>query len=505
MKAIARSLVVVLVALIAVPALVISVTVTTAVQLLAATAFVMGGTQHPLSNPPDTDQFIADYLGLAQDHYIEPAYGAPANAVPVVYPAEFFPTFGSMTFDDSVAVGRDNLNKCLRGLACNTGTSNAPIPTPTTADVFGYSQSAVVASLVKGDLIANPAGAPADTNFILIANPMRPNGGILGRGFEGMTIPIFGITFYGPTPNSCGGPECADNDPTVYDTTDVAQQYDFLGGDAPARPLNVLAMANSLAAYAQLHGDVPNHYLGEPGMINQGEYGDTQYYLIPADRLPILMPLESLGVPSAALALPDAILRVWIEDAYIRDQSPGQHVQFQIIPIGNPVGLIGNTLGAIPVGIDDTFQQATGTDSRPLGTADVYRPFGVGGTVYDKESGEPTDDNVGIPTGTGNYGSTTSVQPPVGGNTSLTATNETAKVDNSEITTPTTGTPEVTRPRPLQVIRESLNFDPTKRPTAVRPSGDGPISRVVKALTGQGSKATSEPEADKPESKPDAA
>jgi hypothetical protein len=55
------------------------------------------------------------------------------------------------------------------------------------------------------------------------------------------------------------------------------------------------------------------------------------------------------------------------------------------------------------------------------------------------------------------------------------------------------------------VIRESLNFDPTKRPTAVRPSGDGPISRVVKALTGQGSKATSEPEADKPESKPDAA
>ena len=53
MKAIARSLVVILVALIAVPALAVSVTITTAVQLLATTALIMGGTQHPLSTPPD--------------------------------------------------------------------------------------------------------------------------------------------------------------------------------------------------------------------------------------------------------------------------------------------------------------------------------------------------------------------------------------------------------------------------------------------------------------------
>ncbi len=52
MKAIARSLVVIFVALIAVPALAVSVTITTAVQLLATTALIMGGTQHPLSTPP---------------------------------------------------------------------------------------------------------------------------------------------------------------------------------------------------------------------------------------------------------------------------------------------------------------------------------------------------------------------------------------------------------------------------------------------------------------------
>jgi hypothetical protein len=413
MKSIARSLLIVLMALIAVPALVVSVTITATVQLLATvTGFYMGGTQHPLG-PPDTAQFVKDYMDLADAHYIYPATGtdpADPNRVAVVYPAEFFPVFGSTTFDDSVAAGRSNLYGCLSGGTCNGDPDGVPRDPGDTFDVFGYSQSAVVASLVKGDLMEDPGTAPAKTNFILIANPMRPNGGILGRGFEGATIPFFGITFYGPTPNGCPTAEPCSG-PGVYPTTDVAQQYDFLGGDAPARPLNVLAMANSFAAYAQLHGDVPNHSIDEPGMIDQGQYGDTHYYMIPADRLPILMPLETLGVPSAALALPDAVLRVLIEDAYVRDQSPGEHVQFQIIPIGNPIGLIGNTLGAIPVGIDDTVQQATGTDSRPLGTANVYRPFGVGGTVYDKTTGKPTEDNVGIPTGSGDYGSTTSVKP----------------------------------------------------------------------------------------------
>src|SRR6478672_9200632 len=196
MKSIARSLVIMLVALIAVPALVVSVTITATVQLLAVTGFYMGGTQHPLSTPPDTAQFVKDYMDLADAHYIYPATGtdpADPNRVAVVYPAEFFPVFGSTTFDDSVAVGRDNLYGCLSGGTCNGNSAGVPRNAGDTFDVFGYSQSAVVASLVKGDLMEHPGTAPADTNFILIANPMRPNGGILGRGFEGATIPFFGI------------------------------------------------------------------------------------------------------------------------------------------------------------------------------------------------------------------------------------------------------------------------------------------------------------------------
>jgi PE-PPE domain len=549
MKAIARSLVVVLVALIAVPALVVSTALTTAVQLLAfaGAGFYMGGTQHPLSTPPDTAQFITDYMNLADTNYIVPATGvAPTTRIPVVYPAQvapFSPFLSTSTLDNSVLVGRNNLDSCLRGGPCNDGPEVPRQPTDT-FDVYGYSLSAIVAALAKQDLMANPGSAPADTNFFLIANPLRPNGGILARGFEGMTIPLVGITFYGPAPNSCPSADpctTADTGKPVYDTVDVAQQYDFLGGDAPAR-LDLIAFANSIAAYAQLHGAVPNQTIPRAnegtirptGVVNQGKYGDTTYYLITDPTLPVLLPLETAGVPHAALALPDAILRVWIEDKYVRDQSPGEHVQFQIIPIGNPVALVGNMLGAVPVGIDDTVQGFAGGGTRPLGTADVYRPFGVGGPVYNKTTGAETTDNVGIPTGAGDYvgspnSSQTLVAPETGdsklavvpdaselGNDKDTPKAETPKAETPKAETPKAETPKAETPKaetpkaikpslPFEKWREGLKADPSHRPLGIRP-GEGPVSRVVKALTGQRSKSASQkPVAHEPEGQDDAA
>ncbi len=420
MKAIARSLVVILVALLAVPALVLSVTITTAVQLLATTALIMGGTQHPLSLPTDPNDFVTGYMNQAINNYIDPD-GTPVppnpteyNRVAVIYPAEFAPVFGSTTFDDSVAIGRNNLSHCLGasvgGCNYNTGVgSTAPNPAEDNFIVFGYSQSAVVASLVKNDIIEDGDTDLDGTEIDLVSNPMRSNGGILGRGIQGLTIPIIGITFYGPTQNSCSGRVCDPNDAFVTPTTDTAQQYDILGGDAPAR-LDPLAFANSIAAYALLHGNMPNRSiaLGPGGVpadhevVYQDTYGDTTYYMVTAPRLPILLLATQAGVPGPVLAIPDALMRVWIEDKYRRDLSPGEHVQFQLSPIGNPINLVGNMLGAIPVGIDDTVAQATGdADNRPLGTANVYRPFGVGGPVYDKTTGLPDEDNVGIATGGG--------------------------------------------------------------------------------------------------------
>ena len=355
MRVIARSLGIVLLALLGAIALAASWTMTTAVQLLATTAFIMGGTQHPLVNPnvqePDVGgndsyalsepEFANVYVPTVMGNYIaltgslrgDSENQADYNRVAVYTPEEFVPVYGSMTFDDSVAVGRANLGNCLRGAPCVAHIY--PDGPGTTLDyvVLGYSQSAVVASLAKRDLIENPDGAPDDTSYVILANPMRGNGGVLARGIDGLTIPIIGITFYGATPtNTCQttGGQC-------YRTVDIAQQYDALGGDLTAEPLNLLALANSIAAYALLHGQVPDVGMDDPRVVEQESYGDTDYYLITAPRLPLLMPLEQIGIPGPILAVADAPMRVMIEATYVREKSPGERVRFRLLHSVNPI------------------------------------------------------------------------------------------------------------------------------------------------------------------------
>jgi hypothetical protein len=509
MKAIARSLVVIMVALIAVPALVVSVTITSAIQLLATTALIMGGTQHSLG--PDDDQaYVHNYLDWAVNGFVDPGGNnmIPAstdyNAYAVIYPAQFAPVTGTTTFDDSVSDGVANLGSCLGlGGSCdyNEGqSSGVPLAPSTTGTapyiVYGYSQSAVVASLVKNQLIEDEPTGLDQTEFYLISNPMRPNGGVLGRGFEGFTIPLIGITFYGPTENSCPATGCTAEDDFVTPTVDVAQQYDFLGGDAPARPLNVLAMTNSIMAYALLHGNVQNHELDEPGMIDQGTYGDTHYYLIPSDTVPILLPLVNAGVPAAALAIPNEILKVWINDAYVRDKSPGEHVTFQWSPIGNPISLIGNTLGAVPVGIDDTVAGFTTPGNRPLGTQ-PSGPYGVGGPDPDQTPTLAAAARTGSPEPTVVQDQQTTTP---GGNKLTVVPDSDALGNDAGTSKPTT--PDAIKPSlPFEKWRESLNFKPGDRPSVLRPNGEGPLKRIVNALTGQKPKtAETETSNDAPES-----
>ena len=371
--------------------------------------------------------------------------------------------------------------------------ADAPDPAEDTFSVYGYSLSAIVASLVKNDVIDANAADPSNTVlngtlFFLTANPMRPNGGILARDFEGFTIPIIGITFYGPTTNSCDA-VCDPADGFVTPSVDAVQQYDFLGGEAPMRPLNALAMTNSIMAYALLHGNVQNHTLDEGGVIDQGTYGDTHYYMFAANTLPILQPLVTAGVPAPALALPDAILRVWIEDAYDRTSSPGEHVKFNYIPIGNPISLIGNTLGAIPVGIDDTVAGFTTPGNRPLGTQPAG-PFGVGGppaTILPE----------GSPPAVAPLTLVQDEQTTTPGDNKVAKDEVNADKLGNDAVPPKATAPEAIKPSlPFEKWRESLNFKPGDRPSVFRPNGEGPLKRIVNALTGQRPKSA-EPEAKK--------
>jgi PE-PPE domain len=217
-------------------------TTTSVFTLTAATALIMGGSGHPLSTPPDATSFVQQYMGMAVDNYIAPSSTAtPATGVPtgqynqvaVITPAQFAPEHGTLTFDQSVAEGMASLDNCINSNVCAYNPdvgSTAPASTDTFV-VFGYSQSATIATLEKrslADQFANGQGP--NVSFVLIANGNRANGGLLARGPLGFTIPMpliyGGVTFSGPTPTN-----------TQYNTVDIAGQYDGWA-DVPMNPLN---------------------------------------------------------------------------------------------------------------------------------------------------------------------------------------------------------------------------------------------------------------------------
>ncbi len=339
----------------------------TVVALASVTALIMGGTQNPLVGYgplAQSNTFVSKYLGLVTDNYI--SYTVPAgtavNRVAVYTPEEFWPVYGSMTFDASVAAGVANLSTCLTGgPQC---PRNDAFGSPAIADsfvVFGYSQSGRIVTDLKRNLIGHYSGtgwedAP-DASFMVVGNPNRPNGGLLER-FAGLWIPFVGITFDGATPtNSCDGADC--HLPTI----DVAFQYDGFA-DFPSHPLNLLADLNAILGLMN-HGTYPMHPLTEA--VNQGTVGDTTYYMIPATTLPLLEPLKWL-LPAPIMAALDVPLRTIVEMGYDRSAGPGTPVTSQWLRFSPVRDLI--TIGiAVATGIDDALVQLTGNPAfRPLGT-----------------------------------------------------------------------------------------------------------------------------------------
>ena len=177
MRVITRSLLVGFVAVLGAIGIAVAWTMATAVQLLATTALIMGGADHSL----DADEGFARRSSRTiwttpstststrrPTRAMEPPgrWTTPSRSPT---PRSSFRSSARRTFDQSVADGRDNLKKCLDAADdCqrNTGPFDdlgvpSVYPPPATRDivVFGYSQSAVVASLVKRDLIDElPAG-----------------------------------------------------------------------------------------------------------------------------------------------------------------------------------------------------------------------------------------------------------------------------------------------------------------------------------------------------------
>ncbi len=398
MRLAARSAAVAAATLAAFLSLVLLSTSTAALKLLAsgATVLVMGGTGHSLSPDEDTNQFVQDYMASALGNYVAPAStlgtgvpGGPYNAVAVITPEQSAPNNGTLTFDQSVALGRQNLDNCIKATSSCSYNDQVGSVAPTPGDtfvVYGFSQSSTISTLEKRALAAEYApGEGPDVSFVLTANGNRPNGGFLARGPEGVTIPVGlpfgGSTFNGPTPTD-----------TQYDTTDIAAQYDGWS-DFPVNPLNLLAVANAMMGVDYLHlgGSYDNTTLTDPGVVDQGQYGDTHYYLISTPVLPLLMPLEKLGPLGHAFAdTLDAPLRVIIESSYDRTTSPGVPTSWNVTYFPNPVKFARNLIVSIPTGWDNGIQDLTG--KRPFGTTRPG-PYGVGGPDVTYTTPDTTSDS----------------------------------------------------------------------------------------------------------------
>lgn len=303
---------------------------------------VMGGSGMPL--PP------ASFIDAVNSLYIQPNLPG-TTSVPLFTPEQFYPfSVTEMSLSASVATGLRLLDNSLQPY----------IATGTPVGVFGYSQSAIIASLEMEALRA--AGVPSSAvHFVLIGNPMNPNGGLFER-FAGLQLTSLGINFYGATPSD------------AYPTTIYTVEYDGWA-DFPRYPLNFLADLN--AFQSQTHFSYTNltpEQISSAIQLPTTGASQTTYYMIPTTNLPLLdstRAIPIIGNPIADLLQPN--LRYLVNMGY-GDPLYGWSTSPADVP--TPAGLFPplsafQQLPALLVsgteqGIHDFIGDLTGTGPNPV-------------------------------------------------------------------------------------------------------------------------------------------
>ena len=326
------------------------------VNLLAANALIMTGTDMHVVDPA--------WIHLAVHNFIAPTIGLDYSGIPLETPEQFWPFTGpdDMFFDVSVADGTRALEQAIATQRAQSGPTDDPTV------VFGYSQSAVIATAAKRRLADQAAGQtdPAAVSFVILANLNRPNGGINAR-FAGAVLESLGWTFTDAAPTDTG-----------YQTIDIARQYDPFA-DFPTYPLNVIADANAIVALLYGSHDYSGVTLNtaDPGynphtVVEQ--YGDTTYYFIPAATLPLLRPLRDLGLDPVILDALEPAARVLVEFGYDRSIPFGQPMPAQLVDRTNLDQLNSDLAAAIEQGRAILEARTAALDQAPPVEAPPTRP-----------------------------------------------------------------------------------------------------------------------------------
>lgn len=265
------------------------------------------------------------YGETVMNYYITPVTPGPILPQQLVFtPEGLYPITGvkSLPLNTSVDQGLRIISDTL---------SKVPAGNPVT--VFGYSQSAIISSLLQGGYTVDIDGTPTkiavptdlqdSINFVLVGNEMNPDGGFLSR-FSGRDMPLLtleslGIPFYGATP---GGPVPSGG--VQYPTTNYTHEYDGFS-DFPRYPINLLADLNAglgiVYVHVQYTPTISQEACAKKAFcLTQAQVEAARaagplpstsplqkYYFIPTENLPLLQPLRAIpfiGNPLADLIQP---------------------------------------------------------------------------------------------------------------------------------------------------------------------------------------------------------
>lgn len=269
---------------------------------LAATVLAMGGLGYETLG---TD-VIAGVLGGR--------YANEATLRGLPWPGEMTPWNGTLTLNESVTIGLENMDAAIRN-------------TPGPKIVAGASGATLVVDEMMRLLANDPTAPPKDElSFVVLGDANRG----AFRGFTGMKLPIFDYTVPAAPV-------------TKYDLLVLKGEYDGIG-DWPDRWWNLLAVLNTLAATGLLQQIIPEDIVDQYGLdawgsvhrdsmftdlaqvpaknvtISTNELGGvTTTYLVPTADLPLLRPLKKMGVPQDVIDTLEKVLRPIIDNAYVRN------------------------------------------------------------------------------------------------------------------------------------------------------------------------------------------
>jgi hypothetical protein len=205
------------------------------------------------------------------------------------------------TANKSIAIGQQLLN---------TDVLNA-VATGRPVVVAGLSEGTMVIDAEEAYLATAPNAPPASmVTFVEFANPQR---GLADTYLPaGVTVPGVGYTVH-------------DAPVSQYNTAVVYNQYEGWS-DPPDRPWHLLADVNAAAGLVYLH--IPTEFASlsqavEVSSVTNSLGGTTTTYMIPASTLPMLIPLQQLGVPSPIVDTLNNTLTPVVNEGYSQYDPAG--------------------------------------------------------------------------------------------------------------------------------------------------------------------------------------